>query len=157
MVGNTQIAEQNEYYISAVSLAQSVIDEAKTKAFDEKTDTAAVASVDLLTAPTSLGTDGAAETVPKPDTLFPGSPYTSSSRGYRSTYKFNDVDDYNKYIRLVNTQRAEGFTINVKVNYADETDPDPQRMVRTYCKKMTVTVTSPFLADAVTLYYAFTY
>jgi len=37
MTVNTQIAEQNEYYISAISLAQSIISEAKAKAFDQNT------------------------------------------------------------------------------------------------------------------------
>jgi hypothetical protein len=33
MIGNSQLAAQNEYYIAAVSYGQSVIDEAKTKAY----------------------------------------------------------------------------------------------------------------------------
>ena len=37
MIGNNQIASTNEYYISALAIGQSVIDEAKTNSFDEKT------------------------------------------------------------------------------------------------------------------------
>ena len=33
MIGNNQNASQNEYYVTALSLVQSVIDEAKTKQF----------------------------------------------------------------------------------------------------------------------------
>lgn len=158
MIGNTQIAEQNEYYISAVSLAQAIIDEAKTKAFDQKTDTSAVAIPDSLTNPVKLGTEGTEATgLPKPDTLTSASPYTATSRGYRSTYRFNDVDDYDGYTRLVNTQRAENFRIRVRVNYAIETDPDFLTMTRTYCKRMIVTVSSPYLFNDVQLSYAFTY
>ncbi len=156
MTGNTQIAEQNEYYITAISLAQAVIDEAKTKAFDSYTYTNTITVPDSLTNPTKLGPE-AGETVPKPDTLFAGGPYTAAYKGFRSTYLFNDLDDYDKYQRLVNTPRAEKYTIQVKVNYANETDPDFLKMTRTFCKKMTVNVSSPFMPDVVTLTYAFTY
>jgi hypothetical protein len=159
MTGNTQIAEQNEYYISAVSLAQAVIDEAKTKAFDQQTvnDTVSIALVDSLTFQSKLGPDGATETVPKPDTLVTGAPYTASSPGYRSTYKFNDLDDYDGYHRKVNTPRAEGFIVTVQVKYVNATDPDVTSGIQTFCKRMRVTVTSPYMADQVQLSYAFTY
>jgi hypothetical protein len=159
MTGNTQIADQNEYYISAVSLAQAVIDEAKTKAFDQKTvnDTVSIALVDSLTIKSKLGPDGASEIVPKPDTLVTGAPYTATSPGYKSTYKFNDLDDYDGYQRRVNTPRAEGFIVNVQVRYANATDPDVAAASQTFCKWMKVTVTSPYMSDQVQLSYAFTY
>src|SRR5262249_34588498 len=75
MIMNTQLAEQNEYYLTALSLGQSLIAEAKTKAFDQNTVTNPVISSDSLSA--VLGTDGASETVPSPDTLITSSPYTS--------------------------------------------------------------------------------
>ena len=166
MIGNNQIASQNEYYITGMSLAQSIIDEAKTKAFDQSTvnaDTAVVAR-SSMTAPGSLG-PGAGETVPSTDTLSSLAPYSSTNKGYMSAVKFNDVDDYNKYTRRVNTPRAEGYVLTVTVNYATETNPDNVEIVRTYCKKMTVQVTSPYFPKAgtesgpstLTVFYAFTY
>src|SRR5258708_39253985 len=116
MTGNTQIAEQNEYYLNALSLGQSLIAEAKTKAFDEKTVSAAVTAPESLSV--VLGTDAIAETVPSPDTAITGSPYTATTPGFRSNLKFDDVDDYNGYTRKVNTPRADGSTLNVKVAYA---------------------------------------
>ncbi|HEY6191649.1 MAG TPA: hypothetical protein VI215_04895 [Bacteroidota bacterium] len=159
MMGNTQIAEQNEYYISAISLAQAVIDEAKTKAFDQKTvvDTATVALADSFTVFNKLGPEGVTENVPKPDVLVSAAPYTATSPGYKSTYKFNDIDDYDGYTRTVNTPRAEGFTIAVQVKYGDPTDPDVPLNYQTFCKRMKVTVTSPYMTDKVELSYAFTY
>lgn len=162
---NDQVVQQNEYYITAVSLAQAIIDEAKTKSYDQKTDTSGVTTPDSLTGHTKLGPD-AGETIPKPDAITSASPYTSTSLGYRSTYKFNDVDDYRTYWRLVNTQRAEGFNINVMVNYVNETNPDVvSGSTPTFCKKMTVIVSSPYLVDAsnanlplnVVLSYVFSY
>ena len=108
-------------------MAQAIIDEAKTKAFDQYTDTSGVTTTDGLTPFKFIGPDGAFElSVPKTDTLSTGFPYNISTPGFQSTFKFNDLDDYNKYTRLVNTQRAEKFSLNVKVNYASETDPDAE-------------------------------
>ena len=177
MTGNTQIAEQNEYYITALSLAQSIIDEAKAKAFDQKT--VAVDSVsmmklimtpptlDSMTAANALGKD-AGESVPNPDTLTTASPFSASMPGFLSSSRLNDVDDYANYSRLVNTPRAEGYKLRVQVNYASETYPDSMQAVKTFCKTMTVFVTSRFLPsrrlpngttvqDTVKLSYAFTY
>jgi len=177
MTGNTQIAEQNEYYITALSLAQSVIDEAKAKAFDQKTvaiDSVTIMkltmtppTLDSMTAPGSLGKD-AGETVPNPDTLTTASPFSTITPGFRSSSTFNDIDDYANYSRRVNTPRAEGYRLRVSIGYANESYPDSAKAVRTFCKTMTVYVTSPFLPsrrnssgtvvqDTVKLSYAFTY
>ena len=151
MMGNTQIAEQNEYYITALSLAQSLIEEAKTKSFDQKT----VSTPDSLSV--VLGTDGLAEQVPNPDILVSSTPYTASNPGYLSNTKFNDVDDYNGYTRLVNTPRAEGYTIHSAVAYASPTYPDSTKLAQTYCKRMTVTVKSRYMPDSLKISYVFTY
>ena len=155
MTVNTQIAEQNEYYISAISLAQSIISEAKAKAFDQNTVSGSAPSVDSLSL--TLGPDGVAESVPAIDTLITSSPYNAQNPGYRSTFKFNDVDDYDGYKRLVNTPRAEGYTISVRVSYASPTYPDSLKATPTFCKKMTVSVKSPYIPDSLSLSYAFVY
>src|ERR1041385_2549653 len=155
MIGNTQIAEQNEYYLTALSLGQSLIAGAKTKAFDEKSVTYAVSAPESLSA--GLGTDVVAETVPSPDTAITVSPYTSATPGFRSILKFDDVDDYNGYKRLVNTPRAEGYTLSAKVAYASPTWPDSTKGTQTWCKKFTVTVKSPYMPDSLVISYAFLY
>jgi hypothetical protein len=149
MTGNTQIATQNEYNLTALALAQSVIDEAKIKAFDEATVTTSVISPVFLTAPGSLRNDGSAESTPTPDTL--------ASNGFASIRVFDDIDDYNGYTRRVNTPRADGYNISVSVGYASETYPDSAKSTQTYAKKMTVTVTSNYISQPLTLSYNFTY
>ena len=167
MTTNTQIAEQNEYYISAISLGQSIIDEARTKAFDQNVIGKTFSIPDSLTSPYNLGTE-AGEAFSYPDILISSSPYTSSTPGYSSTYRFNDVDDYNGYSRTVNTPRAEGYTVKVSVGYVNEKNPDVSSATRTFCKKMSVAVTSPYfpkisngsgsyVPDTLKLYYVFNY
>jgi hypothetical protein len=132
-----------------------VIAEAKTKAFDQKTVSASVTAPESLSV--ALGSDGSTELVPTPDTLMTSSPYTSTVPGFRSSFKFNDVDDYNGYKRKVNTQRAEGYTVSVTVAYASSTYPDSTKFSQTWCKKMNVSVKSPYMPDSVTVSYAFVY
>jgi hypothetical protein len=154
LTGNRRIvegkisADGSEYTMTAVSLAQSLIDEAKLKAFDEKSLAGAVLRSDL-TNNSSLGKDGGAESVPVPD--------VTAAAGYASATKFDDVDDYKGYTRLVNTSRASNYSITVSVNYASETYPDSAKSVKTFCKKMTVTVTHPNIPSPVVVSYPFVY
>lgn len=149
MIGNNQIAATNEYYVSALAIGQSVIDEAKTKAFDEKTIVNRVSTADSMTVVGALGRESGAENVPNPDTL--------STNGFGSTTKFDDVDDYNGYRRRVNTSRAEGYFVSVTTNYAVETSPETTSGVRTFCKKMSVKIWSKYIPDTLNLSYAYTY
>lgn len=144
---NSVNTEQTEYVLTALSLAQSVVDEAKAKSFDEKTTAALVNVSDSLT--TILGRDGA-ESTPNPDTL-------SLLGTFKSAATFDDVDDYNGYVRLVNTERGTGYRLSVTVKYVSETNPDSDSYVPTFCKRMTVSVTSPFFETPISLNYAFTY
>jgi hypothetical protein len=156
MTNNTAIADQNEYFITALSLGQSVIDEAKTKSFDQKTVSAAVAVPDSLTAVAALGRE-LGESFSFPDTLTAGSPFSSLSPGYLSTVKFNDIDDYKGYQRLIKTARADKYTVSVDVYYVSPTYPDSTEAVPTFGKQMKVTVSSPYLPHSVSLLYTFTY
>ncbi|MDI6765585.1 MAG: hypothetical protein QME52_01985 [Bacteroidota bacterium] len=166
LIGNAKIADENEYYISALSVAQAVLDEAKTKAFDQRTVNKLQLIPDSLTASSLLGRE-AGEAIPFPDTLSSQSPFSPISRGYRSMVAFNDIDDYNGYRRLVNTPRAEGYQIFVTVSYAGETNPDSVKFIKTFSKKMDISITSPYfaqreesgtmVADTIKLSYAFTY
>jgi len=137
IMGNNQIASQNEYYIAALSYAQSVIDEAKTKSFKGKTGvvtgTKDGASVSLSN---TIGIESLDEKFPYPDTLSP--------RGYQSEFKFDDVDDYHGYRRLVNSPRAEGYMLHVAVAYVERDKPNKTESSPTTAKRMIVSVTSPY-------------
>jgi hypothetical protein len=143
---NARIAQNNEFVICAISLAQSVIDEAKTKSFDEATTTGSVSLTSALSS--TLGRE-IGETLSTPDTVQGSIPVSAS--------RFDDVDDYNGYVRVVNTARAENYNISTVVSYASETCPDSLKGFRTFCKKMDVTITSPFFSHPVQMSYAFVY
>ncbi len=148
MSDNVKISSDNEYVITAIGLGQSLIEEAKLKAYDEATVAGAVTTASQLSAPNILGSDSG-ESIQNPD--------TAMANGSASFAKFDDIDDYNNYIRIVNTPRAENYRISSTINYASETFPDSSKSTQTFCKRMTVTVTSAYFPQPVTLYYSFTY
>jgi len=124
MLGNNQISSQNEYYIAGLSYAQSVVDEAKMKAYEDPAN------------PLLLGIDSPAEKIGRADTL--------GALGYASESKFDDVDDYDGYTRLVNSPRAEGYEISASVNWVDPKNLNTVSPGHTDYKRMVVRVTSRY-------------
>ena len=135
---NSRIADHSEYSLTAISVAQSIIDEAKTKAFDHRT-TNRWFSVPPDSFSTALGPDISSEIFTMAD--------TSSSGAYRSATKYNDIDDYNHYVRVINSNRARGYVVSVEVNYVNESDPESLTSSRTNCKRMDVSVTCPAMSQ----------
>ena len=126
---------ESEIIIAGLSLGQGLLDEIKTKEFDEQEIIGSTidSPSDLSS---SLGPD-AGESVSDPD--------TSSTQAFGSLTAFDDVDDYNGYNRLVDTDGAENFILSTVVEYVSLSDPDnTSGGSRTYCKRITVTITSPF-------------
>ena len=150
---------ENEYVLAACGAAQSLIDEAKTRAFDERCIAQPAADTSGFTLPGALGLDGSDETVPAVDTTVTSSPFSASNPGYPGSAKFDDVDDYHGYVRALRASRAlEGDTLRVAVAYAPPDAPDQTSSgARTTCKRMTVTVTGKHLRQPVVLTYGFTY
>jgi len=150
---------ENEYILAAYGAAQTVIDEAKMKAYDENSLTNPVADTSGFTAAGALGPDGGGEAVPAVDTIVSSFPFTAQYPGYPSSVRFDDIDDYNGYTRLVGSSRGfEGDTIRVSVAYVPIDNPGAGPVgCRSLCKEMTVTVTGKYLKAPVALSYGFTY
>lgn len=125
ILGNSLKEVESEAESVALSLAQNIIEEAQTKAYDENT------------------TDGNIP-VQTPDEF-------SEIATEESTRKdFDDFDDYNGYTAKYNTHFGiDSFTLNVDVRYvspADNYDLDLGSLtIPTHFKKMRVTVTSDYL------------
>lgn len=143
---NNIIISESEYVITATALAQTVLDEMKTKKFDEKTISNAVFDPDSLS--TTLGPE-TGETIVQPD--------TSGMTLYESMINYDDIDDYNGYIRSVDTPYVEDFTISVVVSFADPMDPETTSGSGTFCKIVEISASSPYISIPITLKYAFTY
>lgn len=131
----TQDTMQNSKFgILAVSVASSIIEEASEKAFDEKTDSNFVSSLNQLTPVAGLG---------------PGNGETQDM--------FNDFDDYNGYTDTITNMPSAIFNVSCIVNYVD---PDLQGFTsnsRTWHKQLIVQVSSPSMADTIQMTKIFSY
>lgn len=127
-----QIMYDNKYGILAVSVATSIIEEAKGKAFDANSVANPLVSVSQLTA---VG--------------------PSSSEHYPD---FNDFDDYDGLDIMDTTLASASFRIRCTVDYINPSDPDnPVTPTQTWHKKISVIVTSPFMEDTVRLSSIYSY
>ena len=111
--------------IVADGLAQSIIEEIQTKAFDEKTITVPVWAVTSLTSSGSLGKD----------------------TGENLNTQFDDIDDYKDYTATFNIDQVGVFNIKVAVCYVDQMNPDVVSSLQTYSKLVTVNITNESLPD----------
>ena len=119
--------------LTAFSLADDLIEEIKGKSFDETTKPFPTTDPKSLTPADSLG----------PET--------------GETYKnFDDIDDFNNYVKTVSAPHAENYHVSCSVKYVDGDNPDDVSSTQTFYKKVTVTVTSPYMKEPVLLSYIFT-
>jgi len=129
----SSIEIENKVYLTAFSLADDMIEEIKNKSFDQTTTKFLTTIVSSLTKADSLGPE-AGETA----------------------LTFNDIDDYNNYVKSVSAPHAENYRVTTKVYYVDGDDPDENTDTQTFYKKAEVTVTSPYLSNKVVLSFIFT-
>ena len=123
---------------TATDLGQSLMSEILTKRFDENSDSTTVQkSVTAFTAAGSLGTD-ATESFTLPD-RYP----------FKSISKYDDVDDYNHYSRLIDSTHAQGiFHDSAIVYYVQMTNPPTSYSDKWWTKRVEVWVTNePYMVD----------
>jgi len=120
-----EVMYNSKFNVLASSLCTSLIEEAKGKAFDNNTDSAAVNSVSLLSS--KLG----------PET------------GENSSDDFNDFDDFNGYVRTDSTMPSAVFYVTSKVTYIDGSDLNKVSTTQTWRKAITVTVMSSSMSNPV--------
>ena len=73
---------------------------------------------------------------------------------YRSVAGYNDFDDYNGYIRTVNTPTVKGFTVKCTVYYVQSNNLDEKTNDETYYKRLVIAVAPPLYLSTDTLYFS---
>ena len=133
LIDKTRTMLEAEASLSAVSIAQTMIDEIMRKSFDAATATGTrVYDSTKFTAPNALGPSASEKShVAAIDTV------NASDRW------FNDVDDYDLYKRISSTPVLGKFSVLDSVYYVTETDPDARSGYQTNFKKVVITVTHP--------------
>ena len=121
---NESVRDQAQYGVLATSIATSIIEEAQSKSFDEKTDSNSVFDVKELTLVSNLGPDA-------------GETYAT----------FNDFDDFNGFTRRDSTMPSAIFDISCEVVYIHPSNIKALYNLETWHKKINITVSSPFTPD----------
>ncbi len=129
LLQNTALKLENNSALGTISLAESLIEEIKTKAFDESTILEFVSDRNSLTASSSLGTEG--ETYPY----------------------FDDADDYQNYSRTITTSDAGDVTAVVNIYYLDENNPNNITSNKTYLKRISITLSGSNLNHDININY----
>ncbi|HSD62941.1 MAG TPA: hypothetical protein VLB50_04055 [Ignavibacteriaceae bacterium] len=135
---NTSVLEnstaqiENKVSLTAFSLADDMIETIKQRSFDEAT----------IEFPTGLAN------LTDPDHL--------SAESGETYLTFDDIDDYNNYSKTVSAPHAENYHLWCKVSYVDGDNPDNEINTRSYYKKVTVYVSSPYMRDDINISFIFT-
>jgi type II secretory pathway pseudopilin PulG len=130
MIRNNLVTVGNEEEYTAVSLANSIIEEARVLQFDESNSCTLID----LTLPNDLGTDS-------------GENYISLGRS-----NFNDFDDYDG-LNITEATDSGVFNIQARVYYVTQLDPGTEVFLTTLHKRMDVTVSGVNQEGNVTLSY----
>ncbi|MGM0507123.1 MAG: type IV pilus modification PilV family protein [Bacteroidota bacterium] len=126
MLRNQQVQVESELEQEVVALAQEIIEEARTRSFDQVTWQAEAPPSEIpegFSAASALGPD--------------------SGEGDRT--QFNDFDDYNGWSQQVETEQGI-YDLDVLVEYVDNNQYQSTTSPSTF-KKMTVRITHPLLRD----------
>jgi hypothetical protein len=124
--------------IIAISLATSIIEEAKEKAFDENSIANPVTSTSSLTVDNLLG------------------PEASETRIF-----YDDFDDYHNFsfvdTFVVDSLLLGFFNLEATVDYVTPANPDVAVTTPTWHKRLEVTVTGPAMTDTVRMSTIYSY
>lgn len=126
------ILQQTEIGIYKVSLGMSVLEEAMGKSFDENTIDTDVSATSSLSS--TLGKESG-ETHPD----------------------FDDFDDYNNYTTILGIKGVDSLSVQCRIVYVDPANPDGTSSVRTWHKKITVSVWGTVVPDTLTFRHIFSY
>jgi hypothetical protein len=130
-----QTKDMAEYRITATSLGTSMLEQTNGLSFDQITTTMDVLNPSSLTAASSLGPEGA-----------------------ETAATFNDIDDYNNYMRMDSISNSAIFKTRVRVEYVQVAGGTiATASTQTWSKRVKVYVSSPFLEDTLVFQSIYSY
>jgi hypothetical protein len=132
-LASNQTMVESEFTIEAVSFAESYLERAVGKSFDEKSIYAEI------TKATDLSTPG-------------------KDAGETKLADFDDFDDFHNYISNDSTVRSV-YNVRIFVTYVNETKPDVNLSgsSKSFHKKMTIQVLNSFMSTPVVMNHVFSY
>jgi hypothetical protein len=139
-VRNTVMNVESQVEYNAIAAGQSIIDEARSRAFDAATVGAGTRIGDPDVIPAGMvpsGFTAPADLGPEVGEVYPN---------------FNDFDDFHG-LSLTRTTGLTDYDISVQVFYVDPATPTMPSAVRTIMKRMVVEIGSDLMPNTVTLSY----
>lgn len=131
---NDTVLDETKFNFLATSVATSIIQEAKRKAFDESTVNSAISDIKQLTESASLGWE------------------TGETRE-----TFDDFDDFDGFSGADSSMPSAVFIYSCKVDYVEDKKPDSPANKKTWNKILTVTVSSPYMNDVIQMSTIYSY
>jgi hypothetical protein len=113
--------------LEAVSLAETKLDDATRKAFDENSIAKKIYNAADFTPPAHLGPDA----------------------GETGVNFYDDIDDYNGTSVTFATPTVDSYTVVYKMEYVSVANPDVVSASSTFFKRITVTITNPTMSHPV--------
>lgn len=135
IAATSSISLEMEANLDALSYGQSLMDEILDKNFDQNVVTTRKFNYSDMSA--YLGPDGS-EVFTLPD--------TSSIGIFLSKDKYNDVDDYNGYIRQAKNSRLDVFKLTVSVHYTIDNGPFTESASKCFYKDVIIDVRNPYMS-----------
>ena len=126
-------SSNNDAVIIGSSIGMSIIEEISLKKFDHNV------AAGTITPVSGLSTTMGAET------------------GESIIYQFNDIDDYNNYIKINYDSNLGAFSITIKVSYVDMSNPNVPISSKRYHKRIAVKVENEYLSSPLNLYHIISY
>ena len=121
------VRAEAQFGVLATSIITSIMEKAKSLAFDAETDTNSVTAVNQLTPALNLG---------------PGTGETYDT--------FNDFDDFNGYTTVDSSMPSAVFDISCEVFYVHPSNLKEKSNLRTWHKRIDIKVSSAFMQDSIT-------
>jgi hypothetical protein len=136
------ITMDNEARIDAISIAQAMIDEINSKAFDSSTVYKVANFTYQLTPYYNFGPEGSELSVGQLD-----------QEPFLSKTMYNDIDDYHGYTRLDHSSHLGTFLVRDSVIYVDSLNHNSFSSSQTWYKKIIVVVKHPNMIDSLAVNY----
>jgi hypothetical protein len=148
IVRGSTLLTQVEVEYSAIAFGQTIVDEARSRDFDEVTIPTDPDEIGIVGNTGLLGENGYPEGFSSPQALG-----IDTGEIYPN---FDDFDDYNA-LRLVRESAYGDYAITAIVEYLDEDDFSTVSSSRTNVKRLSVTVDHPNLLNPIIIPYVKTY
>lgn len=124
------VRDEARFGVIATSIATSIIEQAKNRAFDANTDSNSVDLLSDLTPVFDLGPD--------------------AGEDFADIKTLNDFDDFDGYSAIDSALASAIFEISCTVDYVSKTNVTGISSTPTWHKKISVTVASPSMGDTLT-------